>query len=67
MTNSELAEALRHGLFASRNNIKDAISYAYAMIETIPAEGGSRIAAYTALHVVCNTIADALEGDDESN
>jgi len=37
------------------------------MIETIPAEGGSRIAAYTALHVVCNTIADALEGDDESN
>lgn len=58
---NDLATGLRSSLFASRDSIEDAFKYAYDMIETIPNEHKS--AAYTALHVVVNTI--ALEIQDK--
>ena len=51
---------LKCQLFADRgDNVAEAMQYAYKLIESLPK--GDRAAAYTALHVVLNTIANALE------
>jgi hypothetical protein len=55
---SQFAASLRVKLFSTRDNMPDAMNYAYDLIESLPTE--NRIAAFTALHVVMNTIADQL-------
>jgi hypothetical protein len=51
---------LKCQLFADRGtDVAEAMKYAYKLIESLPK--GDRAAAYTALHVVLNTIANALE------
>ena len=44
-----------HRLFAARAALHEALDYAYTLINSLPAE--SQVAAYTALHVVLNTVA----------
>ena len=51
---------LKCQLFADRGtDVAEAMKYAYKLIETLPK--GDRAAAYTALHVVLNTVANAME------
>jgi len=42
-----------HGLFATMNNIEEALEYGYMIINTLSEE--DRIGVITALHVVLNT------------
>lgn len=42
-------------LFGVRDNLSDAIHYAYSVIEALPPE--DRAGAYTVLHVVLNSVA----------
>lgn len=51
----EFTSSLQHGMFATKGNPKEAMDFAYALIETLPKE--HRIPAFTALHVVLNTVA----------
>jgi hypothetical protein len=63
MTNLEMAQALRHGLFGDRGtDLRAAFGYAYDMIESI--EGSGQVAAFTALHVVLNTISNVLKENE---
>lgn len=50
-----IADRLSCRLFTSRDNLEDGFEYAYALIERI-SNGGDKAAAYTALHVLLNTI-----------
>jgi hypothetical protein len=51
---------LKCELFADRGtDVAEAMKYAYKLIETLPK--ADRAAAYTALHVVLNTVANAME------
>lgn len=53
---------LKCQLFADRgDDVAEAMQYAYKLIDSLPK--GDRAAAYTALHVVLNTISNALEDD----
>ncbi len=52
---------LNHGLFATKPNTKEALEFAYSLIETLGPE--ERAAAYTALHVTVNTIANDVLND----
>ena len=53
---------LKCQLFADRGtDVADAMQYAHMLIETLPK--ADRAAAYTALHVVLNTVANAMEGE----
>jgi hypothetical protein len=53
---------LKCQLFADRGtDVAEAMKYAYKLIETLPKV--DRAAAYTALHVVLNTVANAMEGE----
>jgi hypothetical protein len=54
-----LAASIRHGLFASRNTVEEALEYASATIERLVVND-DRAAMYTALHVVLNTIANKI-------
>lgn len=56
---NELARNLQSPLFATRDTIEDAFHYAHTVIEAIPAS--DRDAAYTALYVVVNTIAEEVK------
>jgi hypothetical protein len=56
---NELARNLQSPLFATRDTIEDAFHYAHTVIEAIPAS--DRGAAYTALYVVVNTIAEEVK------
>jgi hypothetical protein len=61
MTKSTLAASLRVNLFADRgSDIGAAWQCADDMIASMP-DGGSRAAARTALHVLVNTIANAID------
>jgi len=61
MTKSTLAASLRVGLFADRgSDIGEAWQYADDMLTSIP-DAGARAAARTALHVLVNTIANAID------
>lgn len=59
-----LREELQNGLFSKRGSFPEALKYAYKVIETF--QGGDRIAALTALHVVMNTIAELLKDEEET-
>jgi len=56
---NELATYLQSPLFATRDTIEDAFHYAHTVIEAIPTS--DRGAAYTALYVVVNTIAEEVK------
>ena len=53
-----LAASIRHGLFASRDTVEEALEYANATIERL--YNDDKAAMYTALHVVLNTIANNI-------
>jgi hypothetical protein len=56
---NELATNLQSPLFATRDTIEDAFHYAHTVIEAIPTS--DKGAAYTALYVVVNTIAEEVK------
>jgi hypothetical protein len=56
---NDLATNLQSPLFATRDTIQDAFHYAHTVIEAIPTS--DRGAAYTALYVVVNTIAEEVK------
>lgn len=61
MTTSKLAASLRINLFADRgSDIGEAWQYVETMFDSMP-DAGSRSAARTALHVLVNTIANAID------
>jgi hypothetical protein len=61
MTKSTLAASLRVNLFADRgSDIGEAWQYVETMFDSMP-DAGSRAAARTALHVLVNTIANAID------
>lgn len=49
------AQSLEVGLFGTAENMQEAIKYAYMGIESL--DQADKIGAYTALHVVLNTVA----------
>ena len=53
-----LASSIRHGLFASRDTVEEALEYASATIERL--YNDDKAAMYTALHVALNTIANKI-------
>jgi hypothetical protein len=56
-----LLASLRSGMFGDRGgDVIAALEYAHQCIEAMP-ESSSRAPAFTALHVVCNTIANAID------
>jgi hypothetical protein len=57
-----LAKEMRVGLFATAANFPQALSYAYGVIATLPKK--DHAAAFTALHVVLNTIANEIDKID---
>ncbi len=56
---NELATNLQSPLFATRDTIEEAFHYAHTVIDAIPTS--DRGAAYTALYVVVNTIAEEVK------
>ena len=54
----EFSKSLKHGLFAERPTMKEAMDFAYEIIETLDVK--DRSAAFTALHVVMNTISNDI-------
>lgn len=52
------ADSLRYNLFATHSDYPAALRYAYGLIATLPKK--DHIAAFTALHVVLNSIANDL-------
>ena len=62
MTNEILAKELKNGMFSSRKNVAEALTYAYDLIETM--NGTDKMAAFTALHVVLNTLANQIEKNE---
>jgi len=63
MTKDDLDD-YKHELFTTYDDLEVAFKRAYTLIETMP--GVSRIAGYTALHTVVNTIIKKVK-DDENN
>lgn len=64
MTHQDIARQLRSNLFAERATIEDATAYAYNLIHTLRPQ--DRITALTALHVLANTIANAITTTEET-
>lgn len=58
MTNVELANAIRHNLFADRPSVKSAWDYAFEVINSIHPK--DRAAATTAMMVLLNTISNEI-------
>jgi hypothetical protein len=61
MTNTELANSIRCGLFAERENLKEAMDYAFRVFRSL--DKGGEIAATTALFVVLNTLSNEMLKD----
>lgn len=59
-----LAASIRHGMFASRDTVEEALEYASATIERL--YNDDKAAMYTALHVVLNTIANKISALPDS-
>lgn len=55
---NDFAASIEVKLFATAENMQEAIKYAYNLIETLPPE--LKAGAYTGLHVVLNTVAQEL-------
>jgi hypothetical protein len=53
------AKSLQHSLFATRETVEDAFAYAYEIIESLPQQ--DKVGAYTAVHVLMNTIAEEIK------
>lgn len=61
MEKKTLTASLRSAMFGDRGGDVDAaLEYAHQMIDAMP-EASGRAPAFTALHVVCNTIANAID------
>ena len=58
MTNEELAKSIRHDLFAERDTVKEAWDYAFDVINGM--SESDKIAAFTALMVLLNTISKQI-------
>jgi hypothetical protein len=56
---ARLAKEMRVGLFATHSDFPAALRYAYEVIATLPKK--DHAAAFTALHVVINTIANEID------
>lgn len=56
---NDLATGIQSSFFATSETVEDAFRYAYATIDALPSE--SKAGAYTALHVVVNTIAEEIK------
>ncbi len=54
----KFSDSLKNGLFSSRDTTTEAIKYAYELIETLKIE--DRFVAYTALHVVLNSVSEDI-------
>lgn len=66
MTNLELAEAMRHGLFAERANVKQAWNEVFEMIERLP--WAHQAGATTSIMVLMNTISkQIIENEKKAN
>lgn len=66
MTNLELAEAMRHGLFADRANVKQAWDEVFEMIERLP--WSHKAGATTSIMVLMNTISkQIIENEKKAN
>ena len=61
--NVELATAIRHGLFADRETLKEAFDYAQEVINRLPSS--EQIAVTTALYVVLNTLSKEIIANEE--
>ena len=61
--NLQLAENLRSGLFSERPTIKEAYTYAEKVIEAMHPE--DIMPAYTAIHVLLNTISNKMKEINE--
>lgn len=64
MSNAELAQSIRHKLFAERKTLKEAYEYAFSVFRTL---GKNEMAATTAFMVVMNTLANELEKQEATN
>jgi hypothetical protein len=64
MTNVELANTIRHKLFADRPTIQEAWDFAFRMINSM-AES-EKVAATTALMVMLNTISKEILKNEEA-
>jgi len=61
MDKTELLKTIRNSLFNNQGtDIQSALSAAHSVLDTIT-DPGSRIGALTAMHVVLNTVANAIE------
>ena len=54
----KFAKGIESDMFATADNLHEAISYTYNLIETLPQE--YKAGAYTGLHVILNTVAQEL-------
>jgi pyrroloquinoline quinone (PQQ) biosynthesis protein C len=57
MTVIEYADSLKHGLFASRENLDEALRY----VEKLASASDNPVAVITAVQVVLNTISNELK------
>lgn len=57
MTIEELSNAIRSGLFAERDSLKEAFNY----VDEVANASENPIAVWTVVMVVCNTIANELQ------
>jgi hypothetical protein len=58
MSNTELAKKLRHGMFADRDTVNEALEYAYRIAKGC---AGHELFVVTAIHVLANTIANEID------
>jgi Fe-S cluster assembly iron-binding protein IscA len=58
MTNAELAQSIRHDLFADRSTVKQAWDYAFEVMDRL--RDDDKVAAMTAMMVLMNTISNQI-------
>lgn len=58
MTNLEIAQTIRLGLFADRDTVKEALDYAFRVIDALQPD--DKTAATTAMMIVLNTVAKEI-------
>lgn len=58
MTNEELANAIRHRMFAQRDTLKEAWDYAFSILNNLPPS--ERLTATTGMMVLLNTISNEI-------
>ena len=63
MSNIELANSIRHGLFAERKTVKEAWDYAFDVINRM--QESEKVAATTALMVLMNTISKEILSNEQ--